>query len=59
MQQQQVRATMAAAQQASAKNRRLAQQMANRPAVIAALKLKKVIEADMISLEGLETTVVT
>lgn len=39
--QQQVRARMAAQQQASSRNRRLAQQMANRPAVQAALKLKK------------------
>ena len=38
----QVRLRMQQEQQASTKNRRLAQQMANRPAVQAALKLKKV-----------------
>ncbi|XP_074657654.1 chromatin target of PRMT1 protein-like isoform X2 [Tubulanus polymorphus] len=38
---QNVRAQMAATTQASAKNRRLAQQMANRPAVQAALKIKQ------------------
>ena len=39
---QAIRAKMAAAQQASSANRRLAQQMANRPTVQAALKIKKV-----------------
>ncbi|XP_034321371.2 chromatin target of PRMT1 protein isoform X3 [Magallana gigas] len=38
---QAIRAKMAAAQQASSANRRLAQQMANRPTVQAALKIKK------------------
>ncbi|XP_062604780.1 chromatin target of PRMT1 protein-like isoform X2 [Saccostrea cucullata] len=39
---QAIRARMAEAQQASSANRRLAQQMANRPTVQAALKIKKV-----------------
>ncbi|CAI9743197.1 Hypothetical predicted protein [Octopus vulgaris] len=38
---QNIRAKMAAQQQASVRNRRLAQQMANRPSVIAALKIKR------------------
>ena len=44
-QQQQFRATLAAQQQASSRNRRLTLQMANRPAVQAALKLKAVSDA--------------
>lgn len=40
-----IRATMQQQQLASARNRRLAQQMENRPSVQAALKLKQVREA--------------
>ncbi|XP_029653433.1 chromatin target of PRMT1 protein isoform X5 [Octopus sinensis] len=41
---QNIRAKMAAQQQASVRNRRLAQQMANRPSVIAALKIKRSLD---------------
>lgn len=45
-----IRATMQQQQLASARNRRLAQQMENRPSVQAALKLKQVREKGLLGL---------
>lgn len=49
-----IRATMQQQQLASARNRRLAQQMENRPSVQAALKLKQVREKGIWALQEVE-----
>ncbi|NXO66249.1 CHTOP protein, partial [Phainopepla nitens] len=51
-----IRATMQQQQLASARNRRLAQQMENRPSVQAALKLKQVREKGHLGLQDVEKT---
>ncbi|NXM49142.1 CHTOP protein, partial [Gymnorhina tibicen] len=51
-----IRATMQQQQLASARNRRLAQQMENRPSVQAALKLKQVREKGIWALQDVEKT---
>ncbi|KAM4755660.1 chromatin target of PRMT1 protein isoform 4-T4 [Cyanocitta cristata] len=51
-----IRATMQQQQLASARNRRLAQQMENRPSVQAALKLKQVREKGIWALQEVEKT---
>lgn len=51
-----IRATMQQQQLASARNRRLAQQMENRPSVQAALKLKQVSRVEIQTWQDVEKT---